>query len=78
MSPPSTSSLRSIGPRFTPWSTTDRDREDASDLTADAFIKSFQSINRFQGQSVIFHLAVPDRGHSTLTHLPEKPAPDLL
>ena len=29
-------------------------REDAADLTQDAFIKSFQSINRFQGQSSFF------------------------
>ena len=26
-------------------------RDDAADLTQDAFIKAFQSINRFQGQS---------------------------
>ena len=29
-------------------------REDAADLTQDTFIKAFQSINRFQGQSSFF------------------------
>ena len=29
-------------------------REDASDLTQDAFIKAFQSINRFQGHCSFF------------------------
>ena len=44
-------------------------REDASDLTQDAFIKSFQSINRFQGQSSFFTWLYRIAVNSTLTHL---------
>ena len=44
-------------------------REDASDLTQDAFIKSFQSINRFQGQSAFFTWLYQIAVNSTLTHL---------
>ncbi len=44
-------------------------REDASDLTQDAFIKSFQSINRFQGQSTFFTWLYRIAVNSTLTHL---------
>ncbi|RFC46129.1 MAG: RNA polymerase sigma-70 factor [Verrucomicrobia bacterium] len=44
-------------------------REDASDLTQDAFIKSFQSINRFQGQSAFFTWLYRIAVNSTLTHL---------
>ena len=44
-------------------------REDASDLTQDAFIKAFQSINRFQGQSSFFTWLYRIAVNSTLTHL---------
>ena len=44
-------------------------REDASDLTQDAFIKAFQSINRFQGQSSFFPWLYKIGINSTLTHL---------
>ena len=44
-------------------------REDASDLTQDAFIKSFQSINRFQGQSSFFTWLYRIGVNATLTHL---------
>jgi len=44
-------------------------REDASDLTQDAFIKAFQSINRFQGQSSFFTWLYRIGINSTLTHL---------
>lgn len=44
-------------------------REDASDLTQDAFIKAFQSINRFQGQSSFFTWLYKIGINSTLTHL---------
>jgi len=44
-------------------------REDASDLTQDAFIKAFQSINRFQGQSSFFTWLYKIAINSTLTHL---------
>jgi RNA polymerase sigma-70 factor (ECF subfamily) len=44
-------------------------REDAADLTQDAFIKSFQSINRFQGQSSFFTWLYRIAVNSTLTHL---------
>ena len=43
--------------------------EDAADLTQDAFIKSFQSINRFQGQSSFFTWLYRIAVNSTLTHL---------
>jgi RNA polymerase sigma factor (sigma-70 family) len=44
-------------------------REDASDLTQEAFIKAFQSINRFQGQSSFFTWLYRIAVNSTLTHL---------
>ena len=44
-------------------------REDAADLTQDAFIKSFQSINRFKGQSSFFTWLYRIAVNSTLTHL---------
>ncbi|MCC6415144.1 MAG: sigma-70 family RNA polymerase sigma factor [Opitutaceae bacterium] len=44
-------------------------REDASDLTQDTFIKAFQSINRFQGQSSFFTWLYRIAVNSTLTHL---------
>lgn len=44
-------------------------REDAADLTQDAFIKAFQSINRFQGQSSFFTWLYRIAVNSTLTHL---------
>ena len=44
-------------------------REDAADLTQDAFIKSFQSINLFQGQSSFFTWLYRIAVNSTLTHL---------
>lgn len=44
-------------------------REDASDLTQDAFIKAFQSINRFQGQSSFFTWLYRIAVNTTLTHL---------
>lgn len=44
-------------------------REDAADLTQDAFIKSFQSINRFQGQSSFFTWLYRIAVNSTLSHL---------
>ena len=44
-------------------------REDASDLTQDAFIKAFQSINRFQGQSSFFTWLYRIAVNSTLSHL---------
>ena len=44
-------------------------REDAADLTQDAFIKSFQSINRFQWQSSFFTWLYRIAVNSTLTHL---------
>jgi RNA polymerase sigma-70 factor (ECF subfamily) len=44
-------------------------REDASDLTQDAFIKAFQSINRFQGQSSFFTWLYRIAVNATLTHL---------
>jgi len=44
-------------------------REDAADLTQDAMIKAFQSINRFQGQSSFFTWLYRIAVNSTLTHL---------
>jgi len=44
-------------------------REDASDLTQDAFIKAFQSINRFQGQSSFFTWLYKIAVNTTLSHL---------
>lgn len=44
-------------------------REDAADLTQDAFIKCFQSINRFQGQCSFFTWLYRIGVNSTLTHL---------
>jgi RNA polymerase sigma-70 factor, ECF subfamily len=44
-------------------------REDAADLTQDAFIKTFQSINRFQGQCAFFSWLYRIAINSTLTHL---------
>lgn len=44
-------------------------REDASDLTQEAFIKAFQSINRFQGQSSFFTWLYKISVYTTLSHL---------
>ena len=44
-------------------------REDAADLTQDAFIKAFQSINRFQGQSAFFTWLYRIAINSALTHI---------
>lgn len=44
-------------------------REDASDLAQEAFIKAFQSINRFQGQSTFFTWLYRIAVNSTVTHL---------
>lgn len=44
-------------------------REDTADLTQDAFIKAFQSINRFQGQSSFFTWLYKIAINSTLSHL---------
>lgn len=44
-------------------------REDAADLTQDAFIKAFQSINRFQGQSSFFTWLYRIAINAALTHL---------
>lgn len=44
-------------------------REDTADLTQDAFIKAFQSINRFGGQSSFFTWLYRIAINSTLTHL---------
>lgn len=44
-------------------------REDAADLTQDAFIKAFQSIHRFNGQSSFFTWLYRIAVNSTLTHL---------
>lgn len=44
-------------------------REDAADLTQDTFIKAFQSIHRFQGQSSFFTWLYRIGVNATLTHL---------
>jgi RNA polymerase sigma factor (sigma-70 family) len=44
-------------------------REDAADLTQDAFIKTFQSINRFQGQSSFFTWLYRIAINGALTHI---------
>lgn len=44
-------------------------REDASDLTQDAFIKAFQAINRFQGQSSFFTWLYRIAINAALSHL---------
>jgi RNA polymerase sigma-70 factor (ECF subfamily) len=44
-------------------------REDASDLTQDSFIKAFQSIQRFGGQSSFFTWLYRIAVNSTLSHL---------
>lgn len=44
-------------------------REDAADLTQDAFIKAFQSIQRFSGQSTFFTWLYRIAVNSTITHL---------
>jgi RNA polymerase sigma-70 factor (ECF subfamily) len=44
-------------------------REDAADLTQDAFISAFQAINRFQGQSAFFTWLYRIAVNSTLSHL---------
>ena len=44
-------------------------REDTADLTQDAFIKAFQSINRFQGQSAFFTWLYKIAVNTTLSHL---------
>jgi RNA polymerase sigma-70 factor (ECF subfamily) len=44
-------------------------REDTADLTQDAFIKAFQAINRFNGQSSFFTWLYKIAVYTTLTHL---------
>jgi RNA polymerase sigma-70 factor (ECF subfamily) len=44
-------------------------REDAADLAQDAFIKAFQSINRFQGQSSFFTWLYRIAVNSTVSHM---------
>lgn len=44
-------------------------REDAADLTQEAFIRAFQSINRFQGQSSFFTWLYKIAVNNALTHL---------
>lgn len=44
-------------------------REDASDLTQDAFIKAFQSIKRFQGNCSFFTWLYKIAVNTTLSHL---------
>jgi len=44
-------------------------REDTADLVQDSFIKAFQSINRFQGQSAFFTWLYKIAVNTTLSHL---------
>jgi RNA polymerase sigma-70 factor (ECF subfamily) len=44
-------------------------REDAADLAQDTFIKAFQSINRFQGQSAFFTWLYRIAVNASLNHL---------
>lgn len=44
-------------------------REDTADLVQDSFIKAFQSINRFQGQSSFFTWLYKIAVNTTLSHL---------
>jgi len=44
-------------------------RDDTADLVQDAFIKAFQSINRFQGQSSFFTWLYKIAVNTTLSHL---------
>ncbi len=44
-------------------------REDAADLAQDTFIRAFQSINRFQGQSAFFTWLYRIAVNTTLNHL---------
>lgn len=44
-------------------------REDASDLTQDSFIKAFQAINRFQGHCSFFTWLYKIAVNTTLSHL---------
>ena len=44
-------------------------REDAADLTQDAFIKAFQSLHRFQGQSSFFTWIYRIAINSTFSHM---------
>jgi len=44
-------------------------REDAADLTQEAFIKAFSSINRFQGKSAFFTWLYRIGVNTTLSHL---------
>lgn len=44
-------------------------REDAADLTQDSFLKAFQSINRFQGQSSFFTWIYRIAVNTALNHL---------
>jgi RNA polymerase sigma-70 factor (ECF subfamily) len=44
-------------------------REDSADLTQDAFIKAFQAINRFHGQSSFFTWLYKIAVNTTLSHL---------
>jgi RNA polymerase sigma factor (sigma-70 family) len=44
-------------------------REDASDLTQDSFIKAFQAINRFQGNCSFFTWLYKIAVNTTLSHL---------
>lgn len=44
-------------------------REDAADLAQDVFIKAFQSLNRFQGQSAFFTWLYRIAVNATINHL---------